>query len=462
VLSVARVVFPVTPAASEEEKTETTEKTEARPLSSIERDLQSAIAAKAYGQAEALLDELAALGGPKAYRVIIKHALSGNDVDSEAHKMERRAAGLLASVEDLEVHAEVFKEVETNPNYKTRIILLAVASALARETEGRSPALDAVHAGLKDRMDPVVLASLQWLRKLKRNESVDVLIAHLERREKRAHDRIYFDVRGALAAITGQSFPVAADWKSFWEAYKENRAPKERKGGVTELYRPKFFSVTLDSDKVFFIIDVSGSMEIRDPELPPEEEPQDADPGVKPGTTVVVEKKPDPGTEVTRRPPPPPPSIERARIERAKKELREVIRHLPESTRFGILAYSHELRFWQEARTLRDAGPRNKQDALEWVDNLKAAGATLTDRALFEVLAIPEVDTILLLTDGAPRDERNNLLAIEPILEGVRLANRFRKCRIHTLSFEAIKDREMRAFVRELAESNDGTSTFVK
>ena len=50
------------------------------------------------------------------------------------------------------------------------------------------------------------------------------------------------------------------------------------------------------------------------------------------------------------------------------------------------------------------------------------------------------VDTIILLTDGAPMrvDNRNSQLLIEQILEWVRDTNSSRKVRINTFGFESV------------------------
>jgi hypothetical protein len=235
-----------------------------------------------------------------------------------------------------------------------------------------------------------------------------------------------------------------------------------RKGGITELYRgPQFFSVTVDSDRVYFVIDISDSMKERDPELPPEPLVKKE---TKPrGKTEVVEKPPSGGGGTTPPPPPPPPpGPDRQRLYRAKQELLHVIESLPESTRFGILAFSHEIHFWQGARVLREATPKMKADARRWVQGLTHYGATRTDLALTEALNIPEVDSIFLLTDGAPRDEQDTRLEIEPILLRAKTMNRFLRCRINTISFENIKDRRMRTFVVQLALQNDGTCTMLR
>ncbi len=103
-----------------------------------------------------------------------------------------------------------------------------------------------------------------------------------------------------------------------------------------------------------------------------------------------------------------------------------------------------------------------KTDAVRWVGGLQAYGATRTDMALARALSVPELDTIYLLTDGRPRDEANRKIPIEAILQMVKRDNRFRKCRVHTISVQQVKSSEMKHFVKELARQNDGVCTLLR
>jgi hypothetical protein len=205
----------------------------------------------------------------------------------------------------------------------------------------------------------------------------------------------------------------------------------------------------MDSDRVLFVIDVSGSMTVRDPVTDPAEE---EDASKDRGKTVIVKKDKPKAAPKSKEPPP-----SRERMFRVKTELVRLIAGLQPSTQFGILCFSHEIHYvWGDARSLRPATPESKAAATAWVKALKADGATRTDKALEEALAIPEVDTVFLLTDGAPKDEKDQRMPIEPILARAKQMNRFLRARIHTISFQQIKDTRMRTFVRDLSIQNDG------
>lgn len=68
---------------------------------------------------------------------------------------------------------------------------------------------------------------------------------------------------------------------------------------------------------------------------------------------------------------------------------------------------------------------------------------------------MPEIDTIYLLTDGEPRDEKNQKIAPEIVLTIARIQNRFRKARIHTIGFSQA-GHTMQKLCRDLAGQNDG------
>jgi hypothetical protein len=408
-----------------------------KTLSELEADLASAVAAGSVEGAAAPLRALAAMDEPKAADAIISQALRGTN-----YPIEMQAAGLLLKAKDPRVRGRIIEGVKGHPNYKTRIVLLAVVARMIDDPK----ALAALHGALKDPSKPVVLGAIQWIRNLKREESVEPLIDALAARDGRPLDRIYFDLRKALEEITGHDLETGADWRPFWEAKKKGlSAPAKSKETRTIAYRASFFSVAVDSDRVLFVIDVSGSMTEKDWPLAASSQEDGAQ-----GATGVG-KAPEPTK-------PEKDSLpsSRQRIYRVKEELVRVVRGLPSHVQFGILAFSHELKYNWPSRALKPATDEAKKAAVSWVQALRAEGATRTDLALREAFETPEVDTIIVLTDGAPKNEKDRPLPIDPILAEAKTANRFLKARIHTVSFVQIKDKSMRRFVRELSVQNDG------
>jgi hypothetical protein len=424
-------------------------------LAALEKELKASMTGEQIGRAKQIVNELAAVGGKEACSIIIKQALSGVDYD-----LERHAGGVLGKWGDPEGKALILESLQKASNFKTRIILLAVAARMTDNPE----ALAAIQRSVKDPVRQVVYAALSWIREIGRTEPVDCLIDELEAREKKPRDRIYFDIRKTLGALTGLELEAASEWRSAWEGRKKGGAPAaaEKKKSTTVVYKkpkPKFFAMDIESDRVLFVIDVSGSMLKKDPvieEEPPEVAADATKAKAKETTGVAKKREPPPAEEEVD-----PESLpaHRQRIIRVKTELSNAITSLPPNTRFGILAFSHQLDFWGGAKALKPATAENKASAVSWVRGLRAEGATRTDRALEEALSFSEVDSIFLLTDGAPQlpgEGGDTRLPIEPILADTKRDNRFLKCRIHTISFRQIRDRDMREFVQQLARQNDG------
>jgi len=415
-------------------------------------ELEAAVAAGNTERAVELVDALAATASPEGFAAIIEHALSGAD-----YELEKHAGALLGETKDPRVRQLVFEGISKSKNYKTRIILIAVASRLVEDPG----ALPAIHAALRDPVRHVVYAAIYWVKKLGSTESVEPLIDALEAREAlKVQDRTYFDTRKALEALVGGNVETAAEWRSLWAARKKGlAAPGKAKESRTVVYKkskPKFFGMDLDSSRILFIIDVSGSMSVRDPILV-EEEPDESEKK----RTVVVPKDKRGGTSVTEAEIP----ITRERLTRVRAELTKAISMIPQSVRFGVLAFSHEMEFFGGVKAIREATAENRSLGVQWVKGLRAQGATRTDTALEEALTMRDVDTIFVLTDGAPKTvegEGGTRIPVDPILESVKEKNRFLRARIHTISFAQIRDSSMKRFVKLLAEQNDGRSLLLE
>lgn len=278
---------------------------------------------------------------------------------------------------------------------------------------------------------------------------VTALIGLLGRIEK-AGGWEYFSVRGALLKLTGEDFLTHERWSEWW---KQNEAGFDfaKKGQKTELGTrerkaeekpPLFFGSEIQSNRLCFVIDCSGSMQMTD--RPPEHALQPAD----------FEKADPDSAEIK--------ALQR--IERAKHNLVEAIKNLLPTQKFNVINYSSGVANWQPA--VVDATEANKAAAIKYVEGLRADGGTYTDDALKRAFSDPLVDTIYLLSDGAPlkkigssekvenwpktpegKPDLNQPVAgpqqieyaeeaIGEIMETVRLENRFRKVKIFTFGMD--------------------------
>ena len=96
-------------------------------------------------------------------------------------------------------------------------------------------------------------------------------------------------------------------------------------------------------------------------------------------------------------------------------ELRRALEALPEDTRFNLIPFTYAPLPWRPA--LVPATSRNIQGALKFFGGCNARGrGNFYDAALL-ALADPEVDTLVVLTDGVPTGGTHNLLdLVVPLL----------------------------------------------
>jgi hypothetical protein len=268
----------------------------------------------------------------------------------------------------------------------------------------------------------------------------------------------YHQVRQALVDLTGEDFFTQERWQGWWTQQEatfdftrrgEAREAATRERGAEEKV-PTFFGSEVASNRVCFIIDTSGSMAITDRPLEhvlSEEEFAKADLN-------------SPALKVFKR------------IERAKKALVEVVRALQPTQQFNIIAFSDANRPWKQG--IVQATEANKAEAVAFVEGLREQGGTNTFASLEAAFRDPLIDTIYLLSDGAPMvkvagsNDQLMLFAREEvrrILDLVRRENRFRGLKIYTFGMDGpgvgqTPDPEWLAilsnFMRELASVTGG------
>ena len=238
------------------------------------------------------------------------------------------------------------------------------------------------------------------------------------RQKKRAYE--------AMVAISGKDYGFAPDaWDKWWRDKKAGKLTEEGEiknretMSVATYYRFKIWS-----DRVLFVIDVSGSM--KDPQFPPH------------------------------------------RIEVAHKELTKAIKALSDKTLFNVMTFAGNVFVWNKEGEV-PATQENIDKALKWVQmRLMPRGGTNTYDALIKSLEMnPLVDTVYFLSDGIP--SRGKFELPEEILRELRYANRFRKVIFNTIAItfgkpsieKAIKYEdpvEMAAFMKDIADLTGGTT----
>jgi HEAT repeat protein len=280
------------------------------------------------------------------------------------------------------------------------------------------------------------LEAMRGLRALGTEAHVEAIIDALGRER----GRLQAEAEGALKALTGGDVGTDPElWRAWWAANR-TRARKDRGGAgraQATAARPRFYGITVDAERVAFVIDVTGSMH-RFHEIEPARKwlEQDKDLGRAPyeGDTLMA---------------------------LAKYQLGCVIAELPEASWFNVTLFStSDIRSLEE-QLVRGA-PAAKKKAQKFVAGMGWAGdSNLYDGALraLEQPAAPAKafvegpDTVCLFTDGWPN--AGVLVEDDQILDALAALCAFRRVRIHTVGLAVPKDR--RRLLAQLAKQTGGT-----
>ncbi|MBL8752046.1 MAG: HEAT repeat domain-containing protein, partial [Planctomycetes bacterium] len=352
-------------------------------------------------------------------------------LQDDSPEVRRATAQVLGSRRDRDAVPELRKMLAGKVPGDARLALDAItaiegfASAWLKELvtytthadrELRNAALGVIGASRDKRQAAVVLAALahdDWstrfvaveaLEQIKDKDSVGKLIDRLPQETGRLKKR----VAEALWQLTAQPFDEdAAKWSAWWKEAASTFAvatEKELDKATAERERrrltartttgPKFFGLQVESHRVIFVLDISGSM-------------------LESMYGRYVGKR---GA---------------ARIDVAKQELAQAIKNLEPGTLFNIFTFSSGVARWQKDGIGVNTAP-SRQEALDWIERLGAAGATNLYDAVKQAFDDKDVDTIFIMSDGEP----TNGEVIDPhrIREDVALWNKHRKIKISTIA----------------------------
>lgn len=216
------------------------------------------------------------------------------------------------------------------------------------------------------------LVALRGLEALGDPSVVGAIVARMQFEE----GRMLREFADTLFRLSGQPFRTnKSSWKAWWEhegdgfqiispeelARRQKEAEELRLKQVTNV---EFFGIRIESHRVIFIIDVSGSM-------------------VEPTRARYVGETGAP------------------RIEIAKRELSKCIDGLDPKALFNIITFSGGVEPWLDEGVAGSSG-KTREEAKEWVRRLGAMGATNLYDALRVAFEDPDVDTLFVLSDGEP------------------------------------------------------------
>ena len=231
------------------------------------------------------------------------------------------------------------------------------------------------------------LSALLALEGLRDKDAIPALIDRMALEEGRMRMEFAF----ALWRLTGQPFQDRAeDWRAWWKRSGETfqllseselarvetgeaewrlkQTTRVDSAPVSRREVPTFFGIHIVSHRVTFVFDVSGSMN--------EKLHGVYEPTGKTGYT---------------------------RMDILRKELEKCVRGLDPEAHFNLVSFSKTIGIWKSGG-LAPATEKNREDALAFVAQVAPLGATNLYDALKTAFADPDVDTIIVISDGEPTD----------------------------------------------------------
>ncbi len=353
---------------------------------------------------------------------------------------------------------------DTEPNVR-----IAAANAIGTalqphvdETAGAVP--DAAMLALRDaaiqKLEDVLVRDKVWqarsaaafaLAVMRCKPVVPALIAGLAAELNRKKDPWAMDVRlhKLLEGLTGQSVVrgSAEPWQEFWRregaAFAVRPKPKPGEAPATEGKYEKFFDLEVESDRVLFVLDFSGSM------AEPANVKQRGVGTAGDGTATNATK-----------------------AELVVSELKQLVLSLPDGALVNMVVFGDEVRVWRKEGQ-RPALVQLDDDARDdllgnFLDNLRPSGATnlygaldvaleFGDRGLYDKYYAAGFDTLYVISDGAPT--AGEVTDKDEIRRRVRERNGLRKITVHCITFGEQNDMD---FLRAMAEENGGRHIHVE
>ena len=410
-----------------------------------------------------LMKVIAGTGDPRMSRVALKYIAQQSVIDlqvdfirilrAQKHKKSAKKIAKLVKWPDRDIQVEallalqemeatkysgLFQDALESDFWQVR----AVAVDIVAKTQ-QQELIEWLRPLMKDPEVAVRVAVVDALRLLGGPDAVEILIGALEKSTGRVKD----DIGDALVWLTGKDFGLdPLGWGQWWRENADavavkgisreefDRIKDEEANASTGLY----YGLRIVSKYVTFVVDVSGSME--EPYKVPESEAGKPRGG---GGTGVTKKGEDRKGWVQRR-----------KIEVARRELVRALDTIPDGTKFNIIKFSGSYSLWKPA--LVSMNDRIRSEAIAFAKNLGAGGTTNVFDTLEAAMADPDVNTIYLLSDGAPTAGKHQ--DTPTILSQIAQMNQTRKCKIHTIGFHLSPGAEH--LMRKLAEKNYGR--FVK
>lgn len=284
-------------------------------------------------------------------------------------------------------------------------------------------ALGHLHGLLGDKDRKVRIEALQSTGNLRRRESVPELIARLRVERGLLRENIATVLRLFSGLDLGNR---PEPWQRWWStsgqaaplpSYEDALAKEKERNRrrSSNLSQASFYGLKVVSDRVVFVMDVSGSM-------------AEAARGRRDRTSSNSKG----GS---------------TRLAVAQDELRRVLETFTNGGMFNLVFFSNGVDSWLDE--LEEMDDRARKDATEFLMRQRADGGTAVYDALERAFEDPDIDTIYLLSDGDPSVGK----VIDPglIRHEVQQWNAVRKIQINTVSIG-----QRSRLLRWLAEDSGG------
>lgn len=358
-----------------------------------------------------------------------------------------------ATIELVPTLIELLRDSEPNVRIAAANAIGTAMQPHVDETVGAEPDADTLatrdvaikrlgQVAARDRIWQARSAAAFALATMKCKAVIPELIKALDAELKRTKDPWAMDVRlhRLLEGLTGQTAVRGSikPWKQFWKqegpTFRVRKKPEAGDAPQVDGKYDKFFDLEIESDRVLFVLDFSGSMS----------EP----------------------AEITQTATGAPPDQKMTKAELVVREIKKMIMSLPDGAMCNLVVFSDDVRIWRaeggrpslvkiddEARDdllgnfldgLRPAGPTNLHDAL-------GKALDFAGRGLHDKYYAAGFDTLYVISDGAPTaGPVTDKLEIRRL---VREANNLRKITINCVTMGDQNDTD---FLRDMARENGG------
>lgn len=293
-------------------------------------------------------------------------------------------------------------KLKTLMNDSEAIDRMGAARALAYRPQ--TEAADALHSMIEDDDWRVRLEVIRQLTAVRDSRSVAIILARMSEdtgRLRRAMAR-------ALRDLTGEDHGnTPGRWNAWWRDVQDGYelpSAEEASAKIAKLAEDRakgetvatFYGLPVFSDRVAFVFDTSGSMNLSAAGGPPGMQ------GPRSGNNESA-------------------------MDVAREQMLELIKRLPNGAYCNIIFFSSDVDPWK--RKLTELTDKSRAKALEFIDEKEAVGQTALYDAIIEAFDDDEVDTIYILSDGLP--SVGELVDPQAIRDAIAEINTVRQIEIH-------------------------------